>query len=155
MKSLVVFALLVSLVDAAFGETAVTTGDRVRVTLMTISPTPIVGRVLELPPGEIHLAAEPDSTPKTISRAMIAQLEVQRGTRTNAARGALLGALIIGVPAVFLGYVSGATAHGEGSDATGGSGAVAIGAVGFVVGAGVGALVGSSEKHEKWEEVAP
>lgn len=153
MKLFALLALLV--VEPAAASTTVATGDRVRVTLIAHEPTPIVGRVLELPVGTIVIAAEPDSAQRTIARAAIAQFEVQRGTRTNAARGAMIGALILGAPAAFLGAVAGGTGHGEGSDATAASGAVSLGAIGVVVGAGLGALVGKSEKRERWEKVTP
>ena len=116
--------------------------------------TQVVGRVLDLPADRILLAAEPDSVRRTIPREAIARLEVHRGTRTNAARGAVLGALIAGIPAAYLGMF-GAGVTEEPGGLTMAEGALVAGGAGAVLGAGLGMLVGKSEKHERWEEIAP
>ena len=151
---LLLATVLLALSSPACAASPVTTGERVRVTLIAREPAPVVGRVLELPSDAILLSAEPDSAPRAIPRAAIARLEVHRGTGTNAGRGAVIGALIVGIPASLLGiFGAGVTEEPGGLSTT--EAALVAGGAGAVLGAGIGALIGKSEKHERWEEVAP
>ena len=146
--------LAVLLMLAAPAYAGVEPGARVRVTLIAREPAPVVGRVLDLPTDAILLSTEPDSLSRTIPRTAIARLEVHRGTRTNAARGAVLGALILGIPAAYLGAYS-AGIREEPGGLSMAQGALVAGGAGALLGAGIGFLVGRSEKHERWEEVEP
>lgn len=80
-----------------------------------------------------------------------ARLEIQRGTKSNAGRGAGLGALIGGAGLA----VAGAASCDGGGWFDPGPGACALG--GAIVGAGAGALVGliigSTSESERWVEV--
>ena len=152
MKNVLVVALL-ALPVHSFAGSPVATGDRVRVILIAYEPAPVTGRLLELRPDAILLSTEPDSTPRTIPRAAIAQFEVHRGTGTNAGRGAVIGALIVAIPAAFLGMI-GAGMTEEPGGLSMAQGALVAGGAGAVLGAGIGALVGKSEKHDRWEKVA-
>lgn len=152
MKPALVVALLAFPVHA-FAASPVVTGDRVRVTLIAHEPAPVTGRVLELPPDAILLSTEPDSARRAIPRAAIARFEVHRGTGTNAGRGAVIGALIVGIPAAFVGMI-GAGVTEEPGGLSMAEGALVAGGAGAVLGAGIGALVGKSEKHDRWETVA-
>ena len=86
-----------------------------------------------------------------IARLDIRKLEVSRGIKSNAARGATIGAVLLGV--TFAAIVTNGVADSEiteGDQIVLGLGGAAVGAI---VGGGVGALIGSASEHEQWDDV--
>ena len=134
---------------------AVEPGVRVRVTLIAREPAPVVGRILEVPGDSILVAADPDSSQRTIPRAAIAKLEVSEGFHSSTLRGAYAGSLLLAIPGAVIGLVAGGQSHSESGTSSMAEGAVAGFAVGAVVGAGVGALLGSFSHHERWKKIEP
>ena len=125
-------------------------GSRVRVTLLERDAPKVKGWVLALPADSLRLATEPALDSIAIARIDVRKLELSRGMRSNAGRGATIGALIGGV--AFGLYVAG-LASIEGTAGETWVAGIAGGAVGAIGGAGVGALIGSASKHERWKEV--
>jgi hypothetical protein len=122
-------------------------GERARVQLSAGHPHEGILRGLE--GNTVTLETEREALlPLQLSPTV--RLEISRGTKSNAGRGAGLGALIGGVGLA----VVGATGC-DGGWLEPGPGACALG--GAVLGAGAGALVGliigSMSKEERWVEV--
>ena len=129
-------------------------GSRVRVTLLAREAAPLIGSVLERPPGILLLAIGPDSSLRTIPYEDIEKLEVSQGMHSNTLKGAYTGALLLGITGLVLGLAAGSPnlsddPH-EGSRSWSG---VAGFAVGAVVGGGIGAIVGSLGHRERWKRV--
>ena len=125
-------------------------GNRARVTLL--EKERIVGTIRALPPQALVLAAEPDSSERTIPYASIAKLEIQNGTQTRAGRYALIGGVLAAIPGAFVGHDLGEELEVNSTEqfyfAAGGAVAFAL------VGAGIGALIGKGVKVERWEAVS-
>ena len=87
----------------------------------------------------------------TVARASITRLEVQRGRKTNARKGAWIGALSLGLAGVGLGIAGCADYDCDGDEWSAVIGVLGgVGALGGgLIGLGVGALI----KTERWEEV--
>jgi len=126
-------------------------GARVRVTLIAREAPHVTGSVLAIPADSLVIAAEPDSAREAIARLDIKKLEISRGIHSNAGKGAMIGALVVGV-AFGLYAMSRVSA-----DEVGTGGVVVVGLAGGVVGGlaggGVGALIGSGSRHESWHEI--
>jgi len=151
MRFLQIAMGLALIASAAIAEgSPLAPGARVRVTLLEREAPRVVGPMLALPADSLVVAAEPDSLARSIARLDVRKLEVSRGMKSNARRGATIGALLLGV--VFCGSVwSAASVDGPNEDAAlAGIGGFAVGAL---AGAGLGALIGSASKHEQWEDV--
>ncbi len=127
-------------------------GERVRVRTVSDSPGKVIGVLKTREPAYLVVHSE-DATPTTIAWADISRLEVSRGTKSNAGKGALIGGGVgagIGVFAVVL------TCAGDSplvEDC--GAAEVAGGLLIASIGAGVGALIGMAARTEKWVDVPP
>lgn len=147
MSRFVVALLLFASVAAA----DVTSGTRVRVTLLARPDAPLTGSLLAFRADSLALAVDPDSATRSFPRSQIALLERSTGMHSNAAKGALIGALVGGVGAGLLGVLF-ANAIKEGdTEAI----PVVLGLGGAVGGALIGAGIGEGSKHESWEKVGP
>lgn len=127
-------------------------GERARVSHVAESARPYVGILRGLEDDTVTLETEPGRLlPIPLSPA--ARLEISRGTRSNAGRGAVLGALIGGAGLALVGIVGCA---GDDLGALDPSPELCA-AGGAVLGGGVGALIGlaigSASHSERWVEV--
>ena len=130
---------------AAQGTASVGAGDRVRVT--TARGTTHDGLVHTLRPGALELGAAGESV--TLLITSVELLEVHRGTRGRAGRGALIGALVSGV----IGAVWARQWCVTASNCVQHRLVVAGFGVGLLPGALLGAAVGSLVRSDRWEEV--
>jgi len=122
-------------------------GSRVRIWAPGVSRRVLVGVLLDRSDSGMAMAAEPGAERLTVPWGAIRELEVSRGTRTRAARGALIGAGI-GAALATLALV----AFCEDPDtACEFDEAVIFYAVFTLPPAGAGALLGSLSRYEKWE----
>jgi hypothetical protein len=102
---------------------------------------------------------KPDgNTPLTLARDQITGLDVHRGRKSAAGKGALIGLGAGAVAGVTLGFAACAGASGSPcTDDTGEGSPVAfaavLGATGAVLGAGIGALFGLAIGTDRWEAV--
>ena len=142
----------------------VTAGDRVRISSPRTGQEPVVGDVVARSSDTLTVSYwEPyDRGWETAELPIrsIHTLEVHRGTRTDAGKGALLGGLIGGG----FGLAAGIAAASYDCDSTpwdwdgcwywGRGELIPISTATFaLVGAGVGALIGSASRREIWEPV--
>ncbi len=83
--------------------------------------------------------------PRRIPLAAVSKVELSRGKRSNAGRGAVIGAAVGAVPGLLVGW--GDSPEHENQRP------VVVGAIGAAAGAGIGAAIGWAAKTEKWEAV--
>ena len=146
--------LLLLLIPLSFTSLAaqdtLTAGDKVRV---TTEEERVVGSLVSLDDNQLTLTTEARDSSLVLPLASLTKLEVSRGQKSMAGRGALIG-LGAGA-AVGVGTALVACAGGDcntDGDITGAL-ALGLGAGGALVGAGIGALIGSSIKVDRWETV--
>jgi hypothetical protein len=136
-------------------EPPVERGDRVRVTVPSMSPEVLDGTLLELSERLCVLRVEDRFVPLTLPLDSVKKLELHRGQKSKAGLGAGLGFLTGAVVGGVLGSYWGQESCGwmeipciKKPEAT------ALGAIGFgLAGAGIGALIGSRITVDRWEEV--
>jgi hypothetical protein len=137
-------------------EAPVEPGARVRVKAPPLQPDWVRGTVVGWESGSLVLEPEkPEGdTPLTLARDQITQLDVHRGRKSAAGKGALIGLGSGAVAGFALGFA--ACAGNTGSPCTNDAGegspagfALALGGVG----AGLGALVGLLFRTDRWEAV--
>jgi hypothetical protein len=122
-----------------------TTGTRVRVTARGDGPERrLVGPLRTFDGEALTLIPEGSADHVTVPRETITRIEVSRGSRSRAGRGALIGA-VLGLAAIAIAE----STRGENYEAPDNYGLIVAGSIagGAVVGAGVGALM----RSEKWE----
>lgn len=154
MKRLGVVPIIAGMcLNAPLSAQPVTQGSRVRVTSDSLTLR-VEGEVVDLD-GQ-HLVVNPTSpeglrgAPLTLTWGQVSRIEVSRGQRSTALKGALIGA---GIGA----GVGGLTFLGCGNEdriagfTCGGAALATVGMVGL--GAVVGALISSGGKKDRWEEV--
>lgn len=131
-------------------------GARVRIKAPPSHPKWIKGTLSELPDGLLALTPEApeDDAPLFLSRDQIAELEVYRGRKSAAGKGALIGfgaGAAVGIAVGFIGC------EGWTEDCTFDADAYEVafiaGAVFGAVGAGVGSLIGLAAGTDDWEPV--
>jgi len=140
-------------------------GDQIRVTTSVlhyaggkyVEENPrYVGTLVELNHDSMRWDSE--GSPYNTPLDQIAKLELVRGQKSNAGKGAFLGGVVgLGVGAAVGLVFSGLCGMDQVSDNAGcrvGTTAVA-GGLGAVLGAGVGALIGNGSKSVRWETVPP
>ncbi len=141
--------LLLLLIPLSFTSLAaqdtLTAGDKVRV---TTDKERVVGYLTAIEGDQLTLDAS-----LVLPLASVTRLEVSRGQKSMAGRGALIGAGAGAVAGVVTGLaVCAASSCGFEADLTGVV-ALVLGAGGALVGAGIGALIGSFIKTDRWETV--
>jgi hypothetical protein len=143
--------LLLVLLALPLDAWALEQGARVRVTLLAREAPQVTGFVLAIPADSLVVAAEPDSAREAIARLDIKKLEISRGMKSNAGRGATFGALLLGF--TFGAIVMNGVAESEITD--GGQILLTLGGagIGALVGGGIGGLIGSASHREKWDDV--
>lgn len=156
-RSLVALSiLLIAFADPAFARTTPAppkAGSRVRVTLIERDQGPVVGNLLETSPEGLVLAVGPDSTSRRIVHLDIARLEVSRGMKSNAGKGAIVGAVVLGLGGGAYGAYLGHLSESDTDRHLVLPIALLVGGGCALVGAGLGALIGSGSKHENWDRV--
>jgi hypothetical protein len=124
-------------------------GQRVRVTAPTISSTQIVGAFAHM--AADTLVVETDGRAWHFPRASLTRVDVNRGQKSNAGRGALFGFLIgAGIGAVALGSSS---LCAETLEVPAGRCALIGAGGGGVGGLLLGTIAGALIKTDRWQEV--
>jgi len=139
-------------------------GDRIRVTVAEYGGTLLVGEVMTRSPEALTVNRWQPTVRKwevvDLPVDSISSLEVNRGTRSNAGKGALLGGVIGGS----FGLAAGIAAASydcnadpwdwDGCSYWGEAGIIPISTVTFgLLGAGVGALIGTLSRSDQWEPI--
>ena len=137
-------------------EAPVEPGARVRVKAPPLQPDWVRGTVVGWESGSLVLEPEnPEGdTPLTLARDQITGLDVHRGRKSAAGKGALIGLGVGAVAGIAVGWgLCGAISDipCETSDQVEGS--AIVGAVFGLLGAGIGALIGLAIKTDRWEAV--
>jgi hypothetical protein len=147
---------------AAQGSGPLPTGQRVRVVSREaeLGGQLLAGRLLAIDDETLLLKVDDRAEPIRLRRASIGQIEVSRGKRSGAGKGALIGGVAIGIPAAAFGLLRaaiGACFMCEGPGPHPEPDYLAGGTVGFVLGAAIGgaigAAIGSASNSERWERV--
>lgn len=126
-------------------------GERARIYRTPDSTAPYVG-ILRSYDGDTATLEGADGPMPPFELSPSARLEISRGTRSDAGRGAAIGAVIGGAGLAFAGAVSCSNDDGWFNP---GPGACAAGGalVGGAAGALVGLVIGSTQHSENWLEV--
>lgn len=140
---------------AAAQEAAPKPGDRIRVTTLVVHRR-YVGNLVEL--SHESLRWDSDGAPYSISLDQVANLELGRGDKSNAGKGALTGGAVglgvgVAVGLVFSG-LCGNDLVSDNAECRVGTTA-AVGGLSALLGAGVGALIGTGSRSVRWEAVPP
>lgn len=146
---LVLCALLLVCPAKALSEAAeeIAPGTRVRISASQLGAEPVVGTLLGVGPETLSLERAGHEGPEVIARSDVGRLEISRGRKSQAGRGALVG-LAAGAAATML-----LTFGDYSSDVHGDLNLLAIGAALAAGGAAVGGAIGSAHKTEHWEPV--
>ena len=132
-------------------QDTLTAGDKVRV---TTEQERIIGYWVALSENGLTLNTEERDSSLVLPLASLTKLEVSRGQKSGAGKGALIGAGTGAAAGVVTAYVGCAV---ESSNFNCGNYTVltilAFGAAGALVGAGIGALIGSQIKVDRWQDV--
>jgi hypothetical protein len=120
---------------------AVAVGSRVRVTSQEAGAQPLIGQVVALEPGVVVVIGEGGIGKERIPVTPSTTLEVSRGKKSQAARGAMIGAAVGTMPGVLMTF-------GDYNTTKGNPAVVAL--VGAAGGAAIGSLVGLALTSERW-----
>lgn len=133
-------------------------GPRVRLTLLesggadsiVAAPQPrvMIGRLVSVDGDSVILVQGRDQLSTSVAMESIQRLEVSRGRRSRAGRGALVGFLAGAVTGAVTGYW---ICRGCEPDGLAGFVALVVGGMGALAGTGVGAIVGAIARTERWE----
>ena len=160
MVSLVAVLALTTWSCAGYvADTSVAPGDRVRVTAPSLGLKKEVGAVAALETSTLIVNSDERADALDVPLADVTKLEVYRGQKSQAGKGALIGGLVVAPIGVFTGILL--HEYGERmcdsncSESSGSAGGAAVlGAALFgTVGAGLGALMGSAFRADRWEAV--
>ena len=135
--------LLLALPSAARAQQSdlLAIGSRVRVTSPEAAAQPLVGRIVALEPDAVVVLAEGDHSQTRVPVTSSTSLEVSGGRKSQAARGAMLGAAIGALPGVLMTFGDYNTDKGN---------PAAISLAGATAGAALGSLIGLALKSEQW-----
>ena len=146
---------------AAHGAQPLPTGQRIRVVSRELRGQLVAGRLLAIDDETLLLKADDRVQPIRLRRAFIGQIEVSRGKRSGAGKGALIGGVALGIPAAALGLLraafgacfmcEGPGPHPEPDYLVGDTAGFVLGAT---IGGTIGAAIGSTSKSERWERVS-
>jgi hypothetical protein len=143
IRSLGVIALMSCSATALPMESGplLTLGSRVRAMAPGLGAEPLIGTVVGLEPGVVLVRRGPAGPPLRIPVAPTTRLEVSGGRKSQAGRGAMLGAAIGAMPGLFATF---------GDYNTYDPNPAAVAAIGAAAGAAVGAGIGWALKSEQW-----
>lgn len=116
-------------------------GSRVRVTSPDAGTQPLVGQVAALERDAVVVVSEAGGTQTRVPVTPSTTLEVSKGRRSQAARGAMLGAAAGVMPGLLMTF-------GDYNTDKGNPAAIALG--GAAAGAALGSLIGLALKTEEW-----
>lgn len=119
----------------------VAVGTRVRVTSVQTGARPLIGQVVALEPGVLVVVGEGGDRKERVPVAPSTTLEVSRGVKSQARRGAIIGAGVGAMPGLLMTFGDYNTDKGN---------PAAVSLVGAAAGAAIGALVGLAFKSENW-----
>ena len=127
-----------------------TVGQRVRLKTATTSAW-LVGTLVAADTDTLRLQLTDGASLVPVARGGIGQLEVSRGRHSNAGKGAVYGAAILGS----LGLIAGVACANSDSWLRCDGGAAAVAAFGGAAyGAAIGALIGALSHSERWDGVS-
>ncbi len=122
-------------------DSTLAVGSRVRVTSLEGGAQPLIGQVVALEPGVVVVRGEGGRTETRVPVAPSTTLEVSKGKKSQAARGAMLGTAVGVMPGLLMTFGDYNTDKGN---------PTAVSVVGAAAGAAIGALVGLALKSEHW-----
>ena len=122
---------------------AVAVGTRVRIAAATVAPDRLVATLVAFDENTMTLAVKSQRTPLVVPRDSITRLEVSRGRKGNAGKGALIGA----IPWVILVVL---VVHSGGLPESGVTDVRSFAFLGVTV--GTGAAIGATIKTERWQD---
>ena len=129
-------------------------GTRIRVTSDSGSPRDRIGMLVSMDSDSLHFRTAKDSSLTSVATGSLVRLELSKGRKSNAGRGAFIGALVGVGSGLLLGIL--ASAEEDGSDSyydVGPEDVFAATALLGAAGAGVGALIGATSHRDRWEPV--
>jgi hypothetical protein len=145
---MIVRVLLVALVLSGTAEhglaQGVAVGSRVRVISQETAGQALIGQVVALEPGVVVVVGEDGPSRVRVPVVPSTSIEVSRGKKSQAARGALIGTAFGAMPGLLITF-------GDYNSDKGNPAAVSL--VGAAAGAGIGALIGLAIKSETWGPV--
>ena len=140
-------------------DTSIAPGDTVRVTAPSMDMDGSVGTVAALETDTLTVQVEDRADALYVPLADVTKLEVRRGRKSNAGKGALIGLGVGAVVGVALGFAAcagesgGALCNSDTGEDTSVALAALLGAYGAVLGTGIGALIGLAARTDRWETV--
>jgi hypothetical protein len=141
---------------AAPGSGPLPTGQRIRFFSKELG-TLLTGRLRAIDDETLLVKVDDRAQPIRLQRSSIEQIEVSRGKRSRAGKGALIGAVSLGIPGVAFGlFAAGFANFGceGGCPAPNYLGGVVGGFVfGAAIGGAIGGALGSASRSERWERV--
>jgi hypothetical protein len=140
-RALLVGLAMLWLPDGLRAETSCTVavGSRVRVTSEDTGAQPLMGQVVTLEPGVVVVAVDGGNAHKRVSVTPATTIEVSAGERSQAARGAMVGAAVGAMPGLLMTF-------GDYNTESGSPAAVSL--IGAAAGAAIGGLIGWAIKSE-------
>ena len=87
----------------------------------------------------------------TAPLASITGVDVSRGTKSRAGKGALIGLGVGAATGIIVGLVGSSSDNGDFVDLNAEEWAVGMGLTGAVIGTGVGAIIGATQRTDKWQ----
>ena len=127
--------------------TALVPGTRVRVHQGAQSMT---GSLLYMDSTSLALVTGRADT-VTTPLALITGIDVSRGTKSRAGRGALIGVGVGAASGIIVGIAASGSDDGDFFDFSSGAWATGIGLTGAVLGAGIGAIIGATQHGDRWQ----
>jgi hypothetical protein len=138
----VVLAILCSTSAFPMEPARLTLGSRVRITAPPLGAEPLIGTLVGIEPEALLVRREKSDEPMLIPVSSVTRLEASGGRKTQAGRGAMIGAAVGVMPGLALTF-------GDYNSVTDPSPA-AVAAVGAAGGAALGAAIGWAVKSEEW-----
>ncbi|HEX7336815.1 MAG TPA: hypothetical protein VF252_06360 [Gemmatimonadales bacterium] len=129
-------------------------GARIRVTSDSGSPRARIGTLVSMDSNALHFRSAKDSSLISVPTGSLVRLEQSMGRKSNAGRGAFIGALVGAGTGLLLGLLASAAEDDRDSFYdVGPEDVFAATAVLGAAGAGVGALIGAMSHRDRWEPV--
>jgi hypothetical protein len=110
----------------------------------------ITGRAQGITPDSIGMVLEKTFDTVRYARGDLHRMDVSMGRKSNAGRGAVKGAAIVGGVGLVLGVACVADTHEDDWFGCDGGDVAIFTAAGAVTGAALGALLGATAHHEQW-----
>jgi hypothetical protein len=145
-------AVLLSGIGRATQITAQTDGTPIRLQTAAEPGKWITGRAAGITTDSIGIVPDASADTLRYARHELQRLEVSVGRKSNAGRGALIGAVVLGGAGVAFGVSAGNTC-GDCEKGAAAKFAAGFGGAGAAVGALIGAAIGSKKHHHQWRAV--